>query len=101
MILQTLPNRQRCHAGVRLALVLFALTLALAPAVDRAADAGTRPLNATGDSAKSLDLCTVPGLVLTAVAPRPAELETRLTDVPTLRFPSPMARATDHPPRPT
>lgn len=99
MILQTLPNPQRCHAGVRLALVLFALTLALAPAVDRAADAGT--LNATGDSAKSLDLCTVPGLVLTAVAPRPAELETRLTDVPTLRFPSPMARATDHPPRPT
>ncbi|MBI3121273.1 MAG: hypothetical protein HYZ03_03215 [candidate division NC10 bacterium] len=99
MILQTLPNRQRCHAGVRLALVLFALTLALAPAVDRATDADT--LNATGDSAKSLDLCTVPGLVLTAVAPRPAELETRLTDVPTLRFPSPLARATDHPPGPT
>ena len=98
MILQTLPNRRRCHAGVRLALVLFALTMALAPAVDRAADAAT--LNANCDSAKSLDLCTVPGLVLTAVAPRPAELETRLTDVPTLRFPSPMARATDHPPRP-
>ena len=99
MILQTLVKRQRCHAGVRFALVLLALTMALAPAVDRAADAGT--LNATGDSAKSLDLCTVPGLVLMAVAPRPAELETRLTDVPTLRFPSPMARATDHPPRPT
>jgi len=49
VILQTLPNPQRCHAGLRLALLLSALTLALAPAVDRAADAGT--LNATGDSA--------------------------------------------------
>lgn len=99
MILQTLVKRQRCHAGVRFALVLMALTMALAPAVDRAADAST--LQANGDSAKSLDLCTLTGLVFMAVALWPAEPETRLTDVPTLRFPSPMARASDHPPRPT
>lgn len=99
MILQTLPNRQRCHAGVRLALVLFALTLALAPAVDRAADAGT--LNATGDSAKSLDLCTVHGLVVMPLVLKPAEVATPLHHVLSLHVPSPMARATDHPPRPT
>lgn len=99
MILQTLPNRRRCHAGVRLALVLFALTLALAPAVDRAADADA--LNATGDSANGLDLCAVPGLVVMPLLPKPAEVPTPLHHVLSLHVPWPMARATDHPPRAT
>lgn len=98
MILQTLVKRQRCHAGVRFALVLLALTMALAPAVDRAADAST--LKANGDSAKSLDLCTVTGLVVVPLAPTPTEVTTPVEHAKSLHFPSPMARSSDHPPRP-
>jgi hypothetical protein len=91
-------RRQRRHPEVRIALLLLTLMLALSPAIDRAAEA--RGLDGDSQPARALDLCSVPGLVLVPVAPRPAELASPLTDLLTLLFPSPVARVTDHPPRP-
>ncbi len=98
MSLRSLAPRQRRHPEVRLTLIVLALALTLAPALDRMAEAGA--LNGHSQPAKTLDLCAVPGLILTPVAPRPVEPVTLLTAILILHFPSPAPRLTDHPPRP-
>ena len=98
MISRNRAHRQRLHSEVRIALLLLTLMLALAPAIDRGAEA--RALDGDSQPARAMDLCSVPGLVLVPVAPRPAELASPLTDLLILLFPSPVARITDHPPRP-
>lgn len=90
---------QRRPPEAWVAVVLLALILSLAPALDRATELAMS--NGTnGQPAKVLDLCAVPGLLIAPLVLRPAQLAAPVAGGVILHPPSPLVRVTDHPPRP-
>jgi len=84
--------------GRHLALLLLLVTLALAPALDLAGDAGAASL--TDAPVKTLDLCTVAGVTPPPPILPPVMAISCVPETATISAAAAPARALDHPPRP-
>jgi len=84
--------------GRRLALLLLLVTLALAPALDLAGDAGAASL--TDAPVKTLDLCTLSGLTPLPPVLAPIMAISCVPETAATSTASAPARSLEHPPRP-
>ena len=84
--------------GRRLTLFLLLVTLALAPALDLAGDAGAAGL--TDAPVKTLDLCTLSGLTPPPPILAPVMAISCLSGTAVTSTVAPPPRHLDHPPRP-
>ena len=84
--------------GRRLTLFLLLVTLALAPALDLAGDAGAA--GSTDAPVKALDLCTLSGVTAPPPILAPVMAISCVPETAPTRPVSMLARPVDHPPRP-
>jgi len=90
---QALYRRRRMVRGAVLALVLIVV---VTPVLDRAAEVKT---GTGGSTVLGLDLCAVPGVLLTELLLLSAEKSSRVAESRTLHVPASAVHAADHPPR--